>query len=39
MGSGTILALSRLVEEVLDLFFVSHPSFGEMYCVYQTRET
>jgi hypothetical protein len=40
MGSlGTVLALSRLVSEVLLFGFVSHPSCREKYYVYQTGET
>jgi hypothetical protein len=39
MGFGHSLALPRLVAEVLSFGFVSHPSFGERYCVYQTGET
>jgi hypothetical protein len=39
MGPGTVLALPRLVAEVLLFCFVSHPSSGEMYRVYQSGET
>jgi hypothetical protein len=38
-GLGTVLALPRMVAEVLRFGFVSHPSYGEKYCVYKTRET
>jgi hypothetical protein len=27
------------LQRFFDLVFVSHPSSGEMYCVYQTGET
>jgi hypothetical protein len=39
MGPGIVLALPRLVTEVLCFGFVSQPYYGEMYCVYQIRDT